>query len=190
MTMLLASIQDGILMSTQFLVFAALAFCGLVGLGISAMFGGDHDAGIGHDLDHSHDTSGHDGSPSLISPKSFMAFMLGFGASGAGATAFGCQTVLACTIGFITGFAMALIAWSVAYVLYKQQANSSIKPGQSIGCAGTVVTAIREGGIGEVNVSIGGQIIPLTAVSHDGKAISSGKLVQVIQDLGDRVVVK
>ena len=85
---------------------------------------------------------------------------------------------------------MALIAWGLAVMFHNQQANSSIKPGQVVGTKGTVVTAIKEGGIGEVNVSVGGQILGYTATAEKGAGIKAGTPITVIADLGDRVIVK
>lgn len=193
MHILAVSITSGVLGTTQFLVFGAIAICGLIALGVAAIFGGDHD--VDHDADVGHD-AGHDGggehggAPSFLSPRVFFAFMLGFGSVGAMATAYGASSLLASALGIIAGLVMATLAYAVGYVMYKQQANSALKPGQVVGKTGTVVTAIPDNGLGEVNVSVGGQIVPFTALSIDNKPIRAGVMITVVQDLGDKILVR
>jgi membrane protein implicated in regulation of membrane protease activity len=188
------TVVNGILSSMQFLVFLSMAFGGLICLGFAAIFGGHHDGEIGHDIghaDHAGDHAAeHGGPPSFLSPRVFLAFLTGFGVAGAIATVYGAGPGLATGIGFIPGFVMALIAWFVAYYLFKEQVSSSIRPGQVVGAVGTVVTAIQAGGLGEVNVSVNGQIVPYTAISEDGESsFRVGTRVKVIRDLGDKVSV-
>ncbi len=182
------SIASDILSSMQFLVFAAMVLGALICLGFSAVFGDHHDTDMGHDHDVGH--AGGESGPSFLSPRAFFAFLLGFSTAGAIATAYGASAAIATAIGFIPGLVMALIAWGVASFLYKQQANSSLRPGQVIGAHGTVVTAIPAGGIGEVNVSVNGQIVGYTATADGIGSIKAGTMIVVTQDLGDRVVVK
>jgi membrane protein implicated in regulation of membrane protease activity len=111
--------------------------------------------------------------------------------AGSIATVYGAGPGLATGIGFIPGLIMAVIAWFVAYFLFKEQANSSIRPGQVVGAMGTVVTVIQSGSLGEVNISVNGQIVPYTAISEDGEsAFQVGTRVKVIRDLGDKVTVR
>jgi membrane protein implicated in regulation of membrane protease activity len=182
---------ESALTTWQFMIFCALAVVGLVWLGISAIFGGDHD----HDFDHSVDVHGGDTDhsqtgPSFFSPRVIMAFILGFGSGGAIATAYGASPAIASIIAFGPGLVMAVIAYCMASFMMKQQANSNIRPGEVVGSYGTVVTSIPSEGIGEVNVRVAGQIVPYTAMSEEKKSISSGSSVMVVRDLGDRVSVK
>lgn len=192
MTALLAiGITGSVLGTTQFLVFGALALCGLIALGFSTIFGGDHDAEIGdHDVGD-HDGGGeHGGAPSFLSPRVCFAFMLGFGSVGAMATAYGLSSLWASALGIVAGLIMACLAYGVGYVMYKQQASSSLRPGQVVGKTGTVVTAIPSEGIGEINVAVGGQIVQFTAMTVDGSPISQGSIIVVVQDLGGKVTVR
>lgn len=188
-------VAEGILSSMQFLVFGALFLAGLICLGIAAMFGGDHDADGDHDMGHveqATDGQGeHGNAPSFLSPRVFFAFMVGFGAAGTIATIYGYKAGVATAIGFIPGLVMAMIAWGFAVLFYKQQANSNLRPGQVVGASGTVVTPIPVGGMGEVNVSVNGQIIGFTALSEDGQnVLAAGARIRVINDLGGKVVVR
>ena len=194
MTVLAISITSGVLGTTQFLVFGALAICGLIALGAAAIFGGGHDADVGgHDLSHDADSDGggdHGSAPSFLSPRVFFAFMLGFGSVGAMATSFGTSALLASALGILAGVVMALLAYSVGYVMYKQQANSALRPGQVVGKIGTVVTAIPSHGLGEINIAVGGQMVQFTALTTDGSPISEGTMIVVLQDLGGKVTVR
>ncbi len=193
-TILATTLVEGLLVSMQFLVFLSMAIGGLICLGFAAIFGGHHDGEMGHDIghvDHAGDhASEHGTGPSFLSPRVFLAFLTGFGVAGAIATVYGAGPGLATGIGFIPGLVMAILAWFVAYYLFKEQVNSSIRPGQVVGSIGTVVTAIQAGGLGEINVSVNGQIVPYTAVAEDGETpFRVGTRVKVIRDLGDKVSV-
>ena len=187
------SLVEGALSTMQFLVFLALTIAGLIFLGAAVLFGGHHDGfGHDHDMGHGGDHDSDQGSaPSFLSPRVFFAFLTGFGGAGAIATAYGASSAQATGIGFIPGFVMAAIAWGVAYYLFKEQANSSIRPGQVIGAIGTVVTTIPAEGIGEVNVSVNGQIVPYTAASEkSSETIRAGARVRVVQEFGGRLTVR
>lgn len=193
-TMFATALVGGLLSSMQFLVFLGLAIGGLVCLGFAAIFGGHHD-GFGHDHDIGHGADHGDSeqgsAPSFLSPRVFFAFLTGFGVAGAIATVYEAGAALATSIGFIPGLVMATVAWAIGYYLFKEQSNSSIRPGQVVGASGTVVTTIYAGGVGEINVSVNGQIVPYMAMAEDnGGSIQQGTRVQVVRDLGDRVTVK
>jgi membrane protein implicated in regulation of membrane protease activity len=186
-------IVTGVLSSVQFLVFLALAIGGLMMLGFSAIFGGHHDGEIGgHEAGHGGDGHDHDAAPSFLSPRVFFAFLTGFGVAGAIATVYGAPAAWATGIGFIPGMVMAFLAWFTAHYLFTQQANSSLRPGQVVGASGTVVTAIPLKGMGEVNVSVNGQILSYTALLSEDQTsdLPAGARIKVTQDLGDKVVVK
>ncbi len=180
-TLFAVGIFEALTSSMQFMIFGAIALCGFIALGAAALFGGHGDHDVGH-ADHS--TDGHESAPSLLSPRAIFAFMTGFGAIGCIATGYGCHAVMASFWGVVAGVVMALLAWFIGYVLYKQQANSSIRPGQVVGTTGTVVTTIYEETPGEVNVKVAGQVVPYLAISAHGGIIRSGTVVLVTRDLG------
>jgi membrane protein implicated in regulation of membrane protease activity len=186
-SLLAVSIVPGLYQSVQFLVFASLAACALLAVGIAAIFGGDHGVEVHHDIDHG---DAHGGAPSLLSPRSFFAFMLGFCATGAIATLYGANVGWACAFGVIPGAVMTGIAWGLAYVLHKQQANSSLKSGQVVGCTGTVAVSIPSGGSGEVDVRVNGQTVTFSASTNYAETLLSGTRIKVILDLGGTVVVE
>lgn len=196
--MLASGLAEGVFSTMQFLVFLALAIGGLIMLGFSAIFGGHHDGEMGHDIhagheaDHGSGEQGQESAPSFLSPRIFFAFLTGFGVAGAIATVYGAPAAWATGIGFIPGMVMAVIAWFTGWYLFNQQVNSSLRPGQVVGASGTVVTAIPVKGLGEVNVSVNGQIVSYTALlSEDQTAdLPAGVRIRVTDDLGDKVVVK
>jgi membrane protein implicated in regulation of membrane protease activity len=178
-----AGVVEGVFQSMQFLVFTALAVCALLALGIAAFFGGDHGPDVHHDVDHGD-------APSLLSPRSFFAFMLGFCATGAIATVYGANVVISCVIGFVPGVIMSMLAWLLAYLLHKQQANSSLKSGQVVGCVGIVAVTIPANGRGEVDVSVNHQTVQYAATATSSESIPSGTRIKVVLDLGSTVVVE
>ena len=173
----------------QFLVFLALAIGALCCLGASAIFGGHHDGDMGHEVG-GHEP-GHDIAPSFLSPRVLFAFLLGFSTTGAIATLYGAGAGVATLIGLVPGLGVGALTWGITAMFYKQQANSSVKPGQVIGTTGTVTSAIPSGGIGEVNVVVNGQLINYSAVAADGtSSFKAGTAVTVVKDFGGQVSVK
>jgi membrane protein implicated in regulation of membrane protease activity len=181
--MLAASVVEGVFQSMQFIVFTSLAVCALIALGVAAIFGGDHGPDVHHDADHGD-------APSLLSPRSFFAFMLGFCATGAIATIYGANVLISCAIGVIPGVIMSVLAWFLAYVLHKQQANSNLKPGQVVGCLGIVAVTIPANGRGEVDINVNHQTVQYSATAGSSESIPSGTRVKVVLDCGTSVVVE
>lgn len=189
--MLALTLVEGFISSMQFLVFASLAACGFLFVAFALFFGHhgeDMDHGIEHDGGHGMD--GHESIPSFFSPRILFAFMLGFGATGAIATAYGATAAIACAIGAVPGILIAVVVWLMAVALYKQQVNSGMKPGQVMGATGTVVSTIPEHGIGEVNLHVNGQILPFSANSRNNARIRIGTIVRVIRVVGTTVTVE
>lgn len=178
-------------LSMQFMVFTALAISGCLLLGGALIFGGHDHGDIHGEHDAGHADNGHDHAPSLFSPRVFFSFLVGFGVAGAISSAYGANTAWATGIGFIPGVIMSLIAWGVGYFLFKQQVDSSIKPKQVISCIGVVSCAIRPANVGEVDVSVNGQIVSYNARSETGKeTIETGTRVRVVNEFGGQVTVR
>ncbi len=189
--MLATGIVEGAVSTMQFLVFISLGVAGLIVLGAAVLLG-HHDGDTSHDFGHTDHGMEHDteSAPSFLSPRVFCAFLTGFGAAGAIATCYGAHAGAATAIGFIPGIVMALIAWGVAVILFKQQANSSLRPGQSVGAIGRVVTTISAGGTGEVDVTVNGQIITYNATAEGDELIQSGVRVRVVTESGGMITVR
>lgn len=168
-------------------MFASLTLGGLIALGFTAFLGHDADHDLSHDL---HADLHADAAPSFLSPRAFFAFLVGFSATGAIATCYNASAPVATLIGLLPGLGVAALVYFVTLGFYNQQANSSVQPGQVVGSTGTIVTAIRAGGIGEANISVRGQLLPYTTISDDGSDIPANTVVTVTRDLGDRVAVR
>lgn len=185
MTFLAFSFVEKALYSTQFIVFCVLAGVGLAYIMVTAIFGGDHDVHVEHEISVEHDSA-----PSFLSPRVFCSFLVGFGATGAGCTAYGANSLIASMAGLLPGLGSAVIAYLLGYVLYRQQADSSMKRGEVVGKTGTVVTRIPENGIGEINVNVAGRVCGFTAMAENQTEILPGRAIRVTKDLGDRVQVR
>jgi membrane protein implicated in regulation of membrane protease activity len=185
--------NETLLLSTQFLVFASLAGLGLLVTGASFFFGGhDHDVDHGHDgVGHDHDTDGHDGpTVSFFSPKVIFTFIIGFGAAGAIATAYGKSGAYSTIAGLITGLITGFLALLMLRGFYSQQSSSSIQPGDAIGKTGHVATEIPPNGLGEVSLSVRGSFITYSAKAKGGGRLTKGTTVKVVQDLGGMLLVE
>src|SRR3982751_3023521 len=129
-----------LLSSTQTLIYLGIALGSFVAVAGTFLFGGDHD----HDLDH--DVGDHE--IGLFSPKIIFSFTLGFGAAGTIASAYGVRSIFCVGAGVVVGFLMALTAWGIMLLFYKQQASSVIPTSSALGKSASVTSAIPDQGVG------------------------------------------
>ena len=181
---------DSLFNSGQTIVFTAIAVGSFLFVAGSFLFGGDH-----HDLgDHDHDVGGHfhddEASLSFFSPKVIFTFMLGFGAAGAVASNYGLKTHWCILIGIGCGLCLALVAYGMLTLIYKQQASSLIDTNNAIGRTAQVLTAIPPNGTGEVGLEVQGQYQTYLARGRSGDAISKGSRVTVVENQAGQLVVE
>jgi len=186
--------KETIIMSSQFLVFAAIALVGFIVVGASFLFGG-HDHEVGHDHDHGGDGHDHgDGhetpTVSFFSPKVLATFALGFGGVGAIATAYGSSGGASVLYGLGAGATIAFVALLMMRAFYSQQASSSLQPGDAVGKTGEVTIEIPQGGTGEVFLALRGTSSAFLAKSKSGARVPKGAIVKVAQDVGGQLLVE
>ena len=165
-----------------FLILAAMLFLG-------ELTGGDHDIG-GHDLG-GHDVGGHadGGGPSVFSARIMAAFLVAFGVGGVVARYYDLSHPAASGVGVLSGVAMSALVYQFAKVLYSQQASSEVVMTSLVGRSAEVSVAIREGGVGQVSLTFGGERTEHIARSEDGRALPLGTDVTITGLRGDTVVV-
>ena len=101
----------------------------------------------------------------LFSFSSIAAFVGAFGFGGALGLALIDNTLVAVIVGVVIG---ALAAWgavSLTKALKSGENEASFRSDSMIGHAGQVITAIPEGGYGEIRISVGGHVRKLSAKS-------------------------
>ena len=174
-----------LLAPTPFLVFLGIGAIGFLFLLVSLVFGGlfDHfDGGLDHDLDH--------GGPGFFSTRVMSVFVTAFGGVGAIATHFGFGPLPASGIGFISGTALAAPVYYFARFLYGQQASSELLSNDLVGQPGRVVVSIPAGGVGQVRLKLGEELVDKIARGREPEAIGENTPVVVEEVLGETVIVK
>ncbi|MEZ5351421.1 MAG: NfeD family protein [Bryobacteraceae bacterium] len=166
-------------------VFLGIAGVGFLFLVLTLVFGEIFEHFDGHDGD----TDGGDG-PSFFSPRVLAVFTTAFGATGAICIQYGFGTAASSVAGFLSGgFFGTLIYWFAKF-LFGQQATTSVGNQDMVGRTGRVVVAIPAGGVGQVRLQLGEEIVDKIAKANSGEGIASNTPVTVESVLGEVVVVR
>lgn len=177
--------MDQLLSFSAFSVFLAIAAVGFLFLILSLFFGEifEHfDGGLDHEFDH--------GGPGFFSSRVMSVFVTAFGGAGAIASYYGLSPLPSSGVGFATGAVFAGAIYSFARFLYAQQASSEIRSQDLLGQTARVVVGIPAGGIGQVRVRLGEELVDKIARAKDGRAIAEHTAVTVDEVLGETVVVR
>ncbi len=171
------------------LIYGAIGIFGFLVL-VTMLFlgeftGGDHDMGgheVGHgDADH--------GGPSVFSARIMAAFLTAFGVGGVVGRSYNLSHPAASGVGVLAGVAMSGLVYQFAKILYSQQASSEVRMTGLVGRSAQVSVAIREGGVGQVTLTFGGERTEHVARSEEGRALPLGAPVVITGLRGDSVVV-
>lgn len=175
-------------------IYFTLALAAFIYLAAAYISGhGDIDHDVDHDADHDHDHDADHGHGflggffgRLFSPKVVASFVMVFGAVGGIARYKGASVLSSGIYGVLGGVAIAAVMSALFTLLYKQQADSLKKTFLLRGKSGMVEVPIPESGYGEVVVE-GQQYL---AESSDGKPISKGTQVKVVNTAGSTLIVQ
>ena len=168
---------------SAFSVFLAVCAVGFLFLLISLVFGGLFDF---FETDHDFDVGG----PGFFSSRVMAVFVTAFGGFGAVATYYGLGAVPASLVGFGSGLVFGGAIYALARVLYNQQASTEVRAGDLVGAIGRVVIGIPAGGVGQIRVRLGEELMDKIARTRDGIAIAENTSVQIEEVLGETVIVK
>ena len=168
---------------SAFTVFLAVCAVGFLFLLISLVFGGLFDF---FETDHDFDVGG----PGFFSSRVMAVFVTAFGGFGAVATYYGLGAVPASLVGFGSGLVFGGAIYALARVLYNQQASTDVRAGDLVGAIGRVVVGIPAGGVGQIRVRLGEELMDKIARTRDGIAIAENTSVQIEEVLGETVIVK
>ena len=169
---------------TQFSVFLAISSVGFLFLLVALCFGGifEHfEFQADHELGH--------GGPGFFSTRILSVFVTAFGGFGAVGTYYGLGVLGASGVGFLSGVFFAGLIWIFASFLYSQQASSDVRVQEVVGHVARVVVAIPAGGVGQVRCQLGEQMVDKIARTADGGAVPENTAVNVVEVLGDTVIV-
>jgi membrane protein implicated in regulation of membrane protease activity len=167
---------------SAFTVFLAVCAAGFLFLMTALVFGGLFDF---FEADHDFDSGG----PGFFSSRVMAVFVTTFGGAGAVATYYGGSPVPASLVGFATGLLFGGAIWALARVLYQQQASTEVRSSDLVGAVGRVVIAIPPGGVGQIRVRLGEELMDKIARTRDGVAIPENTAVTVDEVLGETVIV-
>jgi hypothetical protein len=170
---------------SAFSVFLAIAGAGFLFLMVSLVFGEifDHFGdGFDADLDH--------GGPGFFSARVMAVFITAFGGFGAVATYYGLSPIPSSGVGALGGLLFGGAIYMFARFLYGQQASSDVKSSDMVGAIGRVIIAIPAGGVGQIRVRLGEELVDKIARTRDGVAIPDNMSVEVEEVLGETVIVK
>jgi membrane protein implicated in regulation of membrane protease activity len=168
---------------SAFTVFLAICAAGFLFLMVALLFGGLFDF---FEADHDFDAGG----PGFFSTRVMAVFVTTFGGAGAVATYYGLPPIPAALVGLATGLVFGGAIYALARMLYQQQASSDVLSGDLIGAVGRVVIAIPAGGVGQVRVRLGEELMDKIARTRDGVAIPENTAVKIDEVLGETVIVR
>ncbi|MCU0419805.1 MAG: hypothetical protein MUC38_09120 [Cyclobacteriaceae bacterium] len=123
--------------------------------------------------------------------KNLIGFFTIFGWAGVAAVHGGLSTGASVVVAVLAGLAMMGIMAGVFYLLMKANADGTMKLETAVGKIGEVYLPIpaNRGGLGKVQINVGGALRTLEALSDDGQDIPTGKLIKVSGVVGTTLVV-
>lgn len=168
---------------SAFTVFLSICAVGFLFLIVSLVFGELFDF---FDSDHDFDTGG----PGFFSTRVMAVFVTSFGGFGAVATHYGLSPVPAAMVGFASGLIFGGAIYALARFLFQQQASTDVRAHDLVGSVGRVVVGIPAGGVGQIRVRLGEELLDKIARTRDGVGIAENTSVQIEEVLGETVIVK
>ena len=170
---------------SAFSVFLAIAGVGFLFLMVSLLFGEvfDHFGdGIDSDMDH--------GGPGFFSTRVMAVFITAFGGFGAMATYYGLSPIPSSGVGFLGGLVFGGAIFVFARFLYGLQASSVVRSADLVGAFGRVIIGSPTGGVGQIRVRLGEELVDKIARTRAGESIPENTSVEVEEVLGETVIVK
>jgi membrane protein implicated in regulation of membrane protease activity len=141
---------------------------------------------IGHDVDHP------EVGVSPLSPITIATFVTTFGGVG---LIVGNLTALSPVLGLFLATASGVtlsgaVFLAYAWVVREVQGSSEVQGGELVGMTGEVIAPIPEGNVGEIALVVRGTRARSTARSADGQAIPRGAMVEIVEEVGNAVIVR
>ena len=135
---------------------------------------------------------GADASFKALTFQGLMAFLMFFGLSGLYVMERGGEeaSTLAIVIGGTAGFASMYGTGKLFQLFITLQSDGTVEISESVGSTGTVYLKIPDNGAGKVQVNFGGSMRTMNAKSHDNAEIDSGEFIEVVETMGEILIVK
>ena len=133
---------------------------------------------------------GADASFKALTFQGLMAFLMFFGLAGLYTIKSDGTDTLAIAIGGIAGFASMYGTGKLFQLFITLQSDGTVEISESVGSTGTVYLKIPDNGAGKVQVNFGGSMRTMNAKSHDNAEIDSGEFIEVVNTMGEILIVK
>ena len=133
---------------------------------------------------------GADASFKALTFQGLMAFLMFFGLAGLYTLKSTETQTLAIAIGGIAGFASMYGTGKLVHLFVGLQSDGTVEISEALGATGTVYLRIPENGSGQGQVNFGGSMRTMKARSHDGTEIDGGSVIEVLDTMGEILIVK
>ena len=133
---------------------------------------------------------GADASFKALTFQGLMAFLMFFGLAGLYTLKATDTSTLAIGIGGAAGFASMYGTGKLFQLFITLQSDGTVAISESIGATGSVYLRIPHNGAGQVQVNFGGSMRTMNPKSHDDAEIGSGEFIEVVDTMGEILVVK
>ena len=133
---------------------------------------------------------GADASFKALTFQGLMAFMMFFGLAGLYTLKSTETSTIAIAVGGAAGFASMYGTGKLFQLFITLQSDGTVAISESVGATGSVYLRIPHNGAGQVQVNFGGSMRTMNAKSHDDAEIGSGEFIEVVDTMGEILVVK
>tara|TARA_B100000029_G_C17215344_1_gene829672 strand:+ start:50 stop:652 length:603 start_codon:yes stop_codon:yes gene_type:complete len=133
---------------------------------------------------------GADASFKALTFQGLMAFLMFFGLAGLYTLKSTETSTLAIGIGGIAGFASMYGTGKLFQLFITLQSDGTVEISEAVGATGSVYLRIPHDGAGQVQVNFGGSLRTMNAKSHDDAEIGNGEFIEVVDTMGDVLIVK
>ncbi len=157
---------------------------------VMALFGlGDHDmdgVDMPHDLDLDHpDMEAHSTGAGMLSVRTIMAFLVGFGWTGVMALSYGFNIFVTLGMSCVVGLIFMSVVFFLMRAIYSLSDVGTVDLKNAQGEAGTVYTPIPASrqGLGRVQVTVQGRVRELPSMTDEEESLPTGTPVRVVKVL-------
>lgn len=162
----------------------------VLGAGDDPVLAGMDAAGVGHGLLDGSGDMGHGSGLGLLSTRTIVAFLAGFGWTGAMARGGGMALVPSVLVALAVGFVLMLLVFWLMRWLFSLRGSGSLDYRNAVGGSGTVYVTIPAagGGTGQIQLVVQGRLATVGASTQESESIPSGRPVKVTALLGGNIL--
>ncbi|MGD9547241.1 MAG: hypothetical protein AB7V45_06760 [Candidatus Krumholzibacteriia bacterium] len=173
-----------------FYAFGILATLLLVIQLVMTVFGAGDDAALGDFDGLDGGDPGHGSGLGLLSTRTIVAFLAGFGWTGAMARGGGMALVPSVLVALAVGFVLMLLVFWLMRWLFSLRESGSLDYRNAVGATGKVYVTIPAagGGTGQIQLVVQGRLATVAASTLRNESIPSGRPVKVTALLGGNIL--